>query len=148
VDAKDRVIFRENNAWGKSRLREIDLDVKVAFNNSLPLSSALAAERSCRISRANTPTEGRGASQSAAVPDHLIYWRLISVQALRMITSQRTELSSKINIYFATWTRLGLIGALRKLHGSGRELPSTCRCMGGESGSSGDLCGSRGLGLD
>jgi hypothetical protein len=33
-----------------------------------------------------------------------------------MITSQRAELPSKINVYYATWTRLGLSGVLRQLH--------------------------------
>jgi hypothetical protein len=31
-----------------------------------------------------------------------------------MITSQRRELPSKINIYYATWTRLGLSGTRRQ----------------------------------
>src|SRR5712691_10507598 len=33
-----------------------------------------------------------------------------------MITSQRAELPSKINAYYATWTRLGLSAALPQLH--------------------------------
>jgi hypothetical protein len=33
-----------------------------------------------------------------------------------MITSQRPELLSEINVHYATWTRLGLSGVLRKLH--------------------------------
>jgi hypothetical protein len=33
-----------------------------------------------------------------------------------MITSQRPELLSKINVHYATWTRLWLSKALRQLH--------------------------------
>jgi hypothetical protein len=41
-----------------------------------------------------------------------------------MITSQRAELPSKIKVYYATWARLGLSGAVRKLPVAGEsDLP-------------------------
>jgi hypothetical protein len=48
-----------------------------------------------------------------------------------MITSQRRELASKINVYYATWTRLGLSGDVANRASRNLALPKPRATHGG-----------------